>query len=131
MKGIAGKLLCIALCGCITLTSCAHNAVSDGQETSADLNSENVGESVDMYITDLMVNNLIEPLGIDTMPTFRWINNMAGYARSQSAYRIIVSSSRAGAETYVGDVWDSGKTVGNCNYDITNLLVKLAIYFFA
>lgn len=116
------------------LASCAEQGLPTPADTTDNSITENNGESVDMYVTDLMVNNLIEPMGIDTVPTFRWINNMAGYARSQSAYRIIVSSSRAGAEAHVGDIWDSGKIEGNCNYDIVyggSPLKSRTEYFFA
>ncbi|MBR0326774.1 MAG: hypothetical protein IIX09_03130, partial [Clostridia bacterium] len=134
MKRRKYRFICLVLLGSMLLASCAEQSLPTPADTADDSITENNGESVDMYVTDLMVNNLIEPLGIDTVPTFRWINNMAGYARSQSAYRIIVSSSRAGAEAHVGDVWDSGKTVGNCNYDIVyggSPLNSRTEYFFA
>lgn len=92
------------------------------------------GEITDMYITDLKVNNLVEPLGIDTTPTFRWINHMAGFARSQSAYQIIVASTAEKAAAHVGDVWDSGKVESNLNYDIVyggEALTSRTEYFFA
>ncbi|MBQ2733915.1 MAG: family 78 glycoside hydrolase catalytic domain, partial [Clostridia bacterium] len=71
-----------------------------------------------MRVTELKVNDLAEPIGIDTVPTFRWINEMDGYGRAQSAYRIIVASSNEKAKAHEGDIWDSGRTEGNCNYDI-------------
>lgn len=88
----------------------------------------------DMYITNLKVNNLVEPLGIDTTPTFRWVNHMAGFARSQSAYQIIVASTAEKVAAHDGDVWDSGKVVSNLNYDIVyggNALTSRTEYFFA
>lgn len=87
-----------------------------------------------MYITDLKVNNLIQPMGIDTIPTFRWINHMSGYARFQSAYQIIVASTAEKVAMYEGDVWDSGKVQENCNYDISyggKALDSRTVYFFA
>ncbi|MBR5011129.1 MAG: alpha-L-rhamnosidase N-terminal domain-containing protein [Clostridia bacterium] len=91
-------------------------------------------EERDMYITDLKVNNLVEPLGIDTVPTFRWINNMSGYARAQSAYQIIVATTAEKAAAHEGDVWDSGKVQSNLNYDIVyggSALTSRTEYFFA
>ncbi len=91
-------------------------------------------EDRDMSIKELRVNNVAEPLGIDTVPTFRWINEMDGYGRAQSAYRIIVASSKEKAEAHEGDVWDSGKTEGNCNYDIVyggDALKSRTEYYFA
>ncbi len=87
-----------------------------------------------MYISDLKVNNLVEPLGIDTVPKFSWLNNMPGYARSQSAYRIIVASAAEKAEAHEGDVWDSGKVGGGLNYDIVyggDALASRSEYYFA
>lgn len=87
-----------------------------------------------MYITDLKVNNLVEPLGIDTVPTFRWLNNMPGYARSQSAYRIVVASTAEKAAAHDGDIWDSGKVERNLNYDILyggDALASCTDYYFA
>ncbi len=92
------------------------------------------GEGEEMSVTDLKVNNLVEPLGIDTTPTFRWINHMDGYARSQSAYRIIVASTAEKAAAHNGDVWDSGKVESNQNYDIPYggaALTSRTEYFFA
>jgi len=72
-----------------------------------------------MRITDLKVNNLVFPVGIDTVPTFRWINDMPGYGRAQSAYRITVASTAKKAEAQEGDLWDSGKVENTLNYDIS------------
>ncbi|MBE6641344.1 MAG: hypothetical protein E7619_07135, partial [Ruminococcaceae bacterium] len=85
-------------------------------------------------VAELKVNNLTEPMGIDTLPTFRWINEMEGYGKAQSAYRIIVASTREKAKAREGDVWDSGKTEGNCNYDIPyggEALKSRTEYYFA
>ncbi len=87
-----------------------------------------------MHITDLKVNNLAEALGIDTVPKFRWINCMSGYARSQSAYRIIVASTADKAAAHDGDVWDSGKVESKLNYDIVyggDALASRTEYYFA
>lgn len=70
-------------------------------------------------IYQLKVNSITEPLGIDTTePVFSWKLNLTGYDRAQSAYQIIVSSSREKAEGLVGDLWDSGRVAEEDNYDI-------------
>jgi len=69
-------------------------------------------------ITDLRVNNLTQPLGIDTNPVFRWLPTMEGHGKSQSAYQIIVASTAEKAAAHEGDLWDSGKVVGKNNFDI-------------
>ncbi len=134
MKNIPLQFACLVLCGGMLLASCAEHSFTTDADTTENSIIENDGESVDMYITDLKVNNLVEPLGIDILPTFRWINKMDGYGRAQSAYRIIVASTSAKAEAREGDIWDSGKTEGNCNYDIKyggDTLKSRTEYFFA
>jgi len=88
-----------------------------------------------MQIGSLKVNYLSEPLGIDdAQPVFSWILASDGYDKGQSAYRIIVSSTREGAEKHEGDVWDSGKTENENNYNITyqgSTLLSRTPYYWA
>lgn len=69
-------------------------------------------------VSELKVNNLVEPLGIDTTPRFRWLNTSDGYGKYQSAYQILVASTAQKAEAHQGDLWDSGKVAGQDNFDI-------------
>ncbi|MBR5011472.1 MAG: family 78 glycoside hydrolase catalytic domain, partial [Clostridia bacterium] len=121
MKKFFVRMLSLLLCGVMLLSMVPMTIFAEeGGENS-------------MYITDLKVNNLVEPIGIDTVPTFRWINHMDGYACSQSAYRIIVASTAKKAAAHDGDVWDSGKVQSNLNYDIAyggNALTSRTEYFF-
>ena len=83
-------------------------------------------------ISELKVNSISNPLGIDTNPIFSWVVNADGYAKSQSAYKLTVSSTAELAEKGDGDVWDSGKTAGENNYDIAyagNPLASKTEYF--
>lgn len=85
-------------------------------------------------VSDLKVNSIDTPLGIDTNPVFSWINNANGYGRAQSAYQIIVSSSHKNAASHIGDMWDSGKTSGSTNYDILyagSPLESKSVYFYS
>ena len=88
-----------------------------------------------LQIGSLKVNYLSEPLGIDdAQPVFSWILASDGYDQGQSAYRIIVSSTRDGAEKHEGDVWDSGKNESENNYNITyqgNQLLSRTPYYWA
>ena len=60
--------------------------------------------------TVLRVQNLVEPVAIETRkPAFSWVVNSDLRGDIQTAYRIIVSSSRTGAEHDIADLWDSGK----------------------
>lgn len=89
----------------------------------------------DLQIGSLKVNYLSEPLGIDdSQPVFSWILASDGYDKGQSAYRIVVSSTREGAERHEGDVWDSGKNENQNNYNITyqgNPLLSRTPYYWA
>ena len=71
MKKCLLKMLSFLLCAIMLMSVAPITIFAEGEEN--------------MYITDLKVNNLVEPVGIDTVPTFRWLSNMSGYARSQSA----------------------------------------------
>lgn len=70
-------------------------------------------------VYNLKVCETDQPLGVDAVPTFSWELDTAARDAAQSAYRIIVASSEEKAAAFTGDVWDSGKTEGENNYDIT------------
>ena len=70
-------------------------------------------------VYNLKVCETAQPLGVDAVPTFSWELDTAARDAAQSAYRIIVASSEEKAAAFTGDVWDSGKTEGENNYDIT------------
>ena len=60
-----------------------------------------------------------DPLGIDEpAPRFSWRIQAADRAQHQTAYRVLVSSSRAGLDAGLGDKWDSGKVAS----DATNAI---------
>ena len=86
LSGVLATLTLFAA-GCGT----PQNDIDSTSDAITD-NSTDKTEEKDMSITELKVNNLVEPMGIDTVPTFRWINEMNGYGRAQSAYRIVVAS---------------------------------------
>lgn len=60
--------------------------------------------------TDLRCEYLINPIGIDeASPRLSWLVPHDGKPCSQTAYRIVVSSTAEQALRAEGDVWDSGK----------------------
>ncbi|MEQ8335985.1 MAG: family 78 glycoside hydrolase catalytic domain [Cyclobacteriaceae bacterium] len=74
------------------------------------------------------------PEGIDVEhPRFSWELEGEGRNRSQSAYRIIVASTREKLELAEGDIWDSGKVRSNktnqINYEGKDL-ISLKKYFY-
>lgn len=65
---------------------------------------------------DLQCEHLREPVGIDvTVPRLSWRMEDPAHARGrrQSAYRVLVSSSREVLAKDNGDLWDSGKVSSN------------------
>ncbi len=62
---------------------------------------------------------LVDPLGIDeASPRFSWRIEATERSQSQSGCRVLVSSSRAGLDAGVGDMWDSGKTASDATNGI-------------
>ncbi len=85
-------------------------------------------------ITDLRVNSLDTPLGVDDNPVFSWIIRQEGIGGAQSAYRIFVATTAEKAAAGTGDVWDSGKVESSVNYDVSyagQALTSKTDYFWA
>ena len=69
--------------------------------------------------TGLLVNYARNPHGIDTpRPLFSWIVNDPDRGEVQTAYHIIVSSTKALCEAGHGDLWDTGKVPSPAQNDI-------------
>lgn len=71
-----------------------------------------------LHIAEMEVNSLTAPMGIDQNPTFSWGLDTSENGRSQSAYRLVVSSTPEQAANGEGDIWDTGKTAWENNFDI-------------
>ncbi|SOD89584.1 alpha-L-rhamnosidase-related protein [Spirosoma fluviale] len=46
-------------------------------------------------------------------PSFSWVLSTTGATSRQTAYRVVLSSSRKNSQVNVGDVWDSGKVMSS------------------
>ncbi len=69
--------------------------------------------------TGLRVNYSTHPLGIDTpAPLFGWLVHDPDRGEVQTAYHLVVASTRERCEAGPGDVWDGGKTVSAAQNDI-------------
>ena len=84
------------------------------------------------YVYDLRTNYEAAPLSVERAPVFSWKMNAEGqYGASQTAYRIMVSSSEVRLEN--GQyVYDSGKTKGSssiCHYYAGEPLMPCSRYF--
>ena len=63
---------------------------------------------------NLKVDYNLNPMGIDNpAPGFSWVPKDADRSAVQSAYRIIVSSTKEKLDKNEGDIWDSGKVKSN------------------
>jgi alpha-L-rhamnosidase len=65
-------------------------------------------------VTDLRCEYLKDPLGIDvTKPRLNWIITSSQRGEKQTAYQVLVASSKALLAADTGDLWDSGKVVSD------------------
>ena len=65
-------------------------------------------------LTDLRVENLTNPLGIDTpQPRFSWIISSSATDVMQTSYHILVASSEEILASGKGDLWDSGEVASD------------------
>ncbi len=63
---------------------------------------------------NLRCEYLVNPLGIDaSSPRFSWILTAEKRGEVQSAYQVLVASSRALLDADTGDLWDSGKVASD------------------
>src|SRR5438067_9676772 len=67
-----------------------------------------------LSITHLSCEYLTNPLGIDALrPRLSWIVESTQRAQTQSAYQILVASSKNNLKSNHGDLWDSGKVASD------------------
>ena len=109
--------LFLALCLLFSMSACNGNAGGIGSGEDPTEETEEV-DVMALRATALKVNNLSTPLGIDTAPVFGWTNRTETVGRLQTAYQIIVASTKELAQTGTGDIWDTGKTESAINFDI-------------
>ncbi len=72
-----------------------------------------------IYPHGLSVEYIRKPDGvliIDDHPEFAW--EVPGSASAQTAYRLLVASSKDLIDNKVGDIWDSGKVMGNQSINV-------------
>ncbi|MBF0207688.1 MAG: hypothetical protein HQK53_12440 [Oligoflexia bacterium] len=78
------------------------------------INTTSVHRSI--YPFSLKTEYISNPLGIDKMrPRFSWklASSSIKRAETQSAYQILVSSTKENLTKNIGDVWDSGKVISS------------------
>jgi hypothetical protein len=106
-----------ALMGASSVASQASGAASS--EPTTDI-GEPRGTVDDVATpTDLRVEYAENPLGVDVeQPRFSWDLVSEQRNQTQSAYRILVASSRDALTSNVSDVWDSGKVESSRSMNI-------------
>ena len=63
-----------------------------------------------LNLTELKFEYSVNPLGIDTIePRFLWLLKSEDRGMTQSAYRILVASSKEKLNADTGNNWDSGR----------------------
>jgi len=93
-----------------SLTPVEYKANPIGNETG----------TASLKVKNLRVEYLVNPLGIDVLkPRLSWIVESSERGQFQTAYQIIVSSSRQKLDNNIGDLWDSGKVQSNETTQIT------------
>ena len=72
-----------------------------------------------MRLSDLRCEHLTEPLGVDNnKPRLSWKLQSEVRGQFQSAYRVIVASTKAILASGAGDMWDSGKVDSDATVDV-------------
>ncbi len=80
-----------------------------------------------LSLTELRIEYHKNPQGIDVpKPRFSWIIKANGRNRSQTAYQILVASSKEKLAKNNGDIWDSGKVISNNTNQIAYDGISLA-----
>ncbi len=72
----------------------------------------------EMAVTGLRCEYKVDPEGVDVEPRLGWIIESKQRGLRQSAYQIIVDSSKTGIEHIEGNLWDSGKVESSGNVNI-------------
>ena len=71
------------------------------------------GRLPSLTMTELRCEHQRDPLGIDERrPRLSWVLESGERNQVQTAYQVLVASTRAGLDRDQGDVWDSGRTAG-------------------
>ena len=84
------------------------------------------GRGSGMKATHLRCEYLENPLGIDeTKPRLSWMLESTVRGQKQTAYRILVASTREKLDGNIGDLWDTGKVTGDASSQIVYAGAKL------
>jgi len=88
----------------------------------------------DMEVTHLRCEYLENPLGIDVKkPRLSWILESHTRGQVQTAYRILVASTKENLDNDIGDLWDSGKVQSDRStqiiYDGTQMNSRMSCFW--
>jgi len=95
----------------------ASTIVSEGFSLTNMHNKDSNGDLI--FPKDLRCEYAFNPLGVDTQnPRFSWVLESSERGEFQTAYQILVSSSKENINRDIGDMWDSGKVISNRSVNI-------------
>jgi alpha-L-rhamnosidase len=71
---------------------------------------DNASAVESVKVTDLRCEYLVNPLGVDLVkPRLSWMSKSGQRGQKQTAYRLLVASSKEQLDKNTGDLWDTGK----------------------
>ena len=73
----------------------------------------------DLIVSHLLVDGAADPIGIDAAPPrLSWRLESDARGQRQTAYRVLVASSRAALDKEMGDLWDSGQVASDATLSV-------------
>ena len=109
------RLTAILLAFILFVLTCSGCAILRGSDASSAI------------VKDLRCEHHINPLGIDVAkPRLSWILKSNQRGQMQTAYQILVASSKKNLNNNIGDLWDTGKVDNDQSIHIVYAGAKLA-----
>lgn len=109
--------------------------VSDGSlQSTTILRNSTYDATAGLKASKLRCEYRVNPLGIDVLkPRLSWVVESSERGRFQTAYQIIVSSTRLNLKNDIGDLWNSGKVesseTNQIEYDGVKLLSRMECWW--
>jgi len=109
--------------------------VSDGSlQSTTILRNSTYDATAGLKASKLRCEYRVNPLGIDVLkPRLSWVVESSERGQFQTAYQIIVSSTRLNLENDIGDLWNSGKVesseTNQIEYDGEKLLSRMECWW--
>jgi len=129
LQNTLARHIILAATACILAGTACASSPSARQLSAPDLAGGDPGADGALLPSHLRCEYRVNPLGIDeTKPHLSWIllpRNERQRGVTQTAYHVLVASDQNKLVTGVGDLWDSGKVMSDCNSQLTYSGVSL------